>query len=102
MYFAILFISKLCHELIGMGSERYIPPIDRYSVVLASDDLRRMSRSGDRVEKHADYYIHFEDRYRCAYVVIEVEGSKVGRALKQLESTVERLRREMVRGWIGL
>ena len=76
-----------------MESTWYIPPLDRYTIVLTSEDLKRMSRSGNRVSKHADYYIHFEGRYRCDYAVVEVEGSKVGRALRQLESTVELLRR---------
>ena len=81
-------------KLMGMESERYIPPLDRYSIVLAPEYLRRISQSRDRVRKHADCYIHFENRYRCIYVVIEVEGSKIGRALRQLESTVMHLRRD--------
>jgi len=76
-----------------MESEWYIPPLDRYSIVFAPNDLRRMFRSRDRIKGHADYYIHFEARYRCVYVVIEVEGSKIGKALRQLESTVRRLKR---------
>ena len=76
-----------------MESTRHVPPLDRFSVVMGPDELRELSSSDGRIAEHVGYYIHYEERYRCVCVVVEVESSKVSKALRQLESTVRMLRR---------
>lgn len=43
--------------------------LDRFSMVMEPDKLRESSSSNDKIAKHVDYYIHYEERYRDMFML---------------------------------
>ncbi len=64
-----------------------IPPFNNVDLLLDEDGLRNdLNIPEDKPV--ADYYCHYVD---CVHAVIETKGNKIGKALRQLEKTIERL-----------
>lgn len=64
-----------------------IPPFDKVDKIWDEDKLREKLEIPAE-EKVADYYYHYAV---CTWAVLEAKSSKIGSALRQLETTVDKL-----------